>query len=137
MDALDSKAWNELVGQNMSREQAKQRAPEHSLSIVKGQYLSDLLAMRYPPKGGVYMRGIITAVASHSNRLIGFTGDMNQESTECSQLIQETVSVLDDSNLQLLLVSTQQVNLELCIKYSQNRCVAPSKFTPREKETDV
>jgi len=62
---------------------------------------------------------------------------MNQESTKCSQLIEETVSVLDDSNLQLLLVSTQQVSLEICIKYAQSVCVVPSKPTLEEKETDV
>jgi hypothetical protein len=60
MDALDSKAWNELVGQNMTREQAKQLAPEHALSIVKSRYLIELDAMRYPPKGSVYMRGRIS-----------------------------------------------------------------------------
>ena len=73
MDALDSKAWNELIGRNMSREEAKQRAPEQSLSIVKSQYMNELLDMRYPPKGGVYMRGMITALAIHSNMLTGFT----------------------------------------------------------------
>ena len=73
MDALDSKAWNELIGRNMSREEAKQRAPEQSLSIVKRQYMSELLAMRYPPKGGVYMRGMIIALAIHSNMLTGST----------------------------------------------------------------
>jgi GTP-binding protein EngB required for normal cell division len=73
MDALDSKAWNELVGQNMSREEAKQRAPEQSLSIVKSQYMSELLTMRYPPKGGVYMRGMFTTLAVHSNILTGST----------------------------------------------------------------
>ena len=73
MDALDSKAWNELVSRNMSREEAKQRAPEQSLSIVKSQYVRELLAMRYPPKGSVYMRGMITAFVVHSNMLTGFT----------------------------------------------------------------
>ena len=58
------------------------------------------------------------------------------ESTECSQLIEETVSVLDDSNLQLLLVSTQQVSIEICMKYAQ-RYVVPSKLMLGEKENDV
>ena len=63
MDALDSKAWNELVGQNMSRELARQRAPEHSLSIAKSLYCEELVPKRYPPRGGVYIRGTI---AHHS-----------------------------------------------------------------------
>jgi len=100
MDALDSKAWNELVGQNMSRELARQRAPEHSLSTAKSLYCEELVPKRYPPKGSVYIR------------------DMNRESTQCIELIQETVSVLGDSNLRLLLVSTQQVSMEICVTYA-------------------
>jgi hypothetical protein len=73
LDALDSKAWNELVGQNMSREEAKQQAPEQSLSIVKSQYMSELLTMQYPPKGSVYMRGMITALAIHPIMLTSST----------------------------------------------------------------
>jgi hypothetical protein len=69
MDALDSKAWNKLIVQNMSREEAKQQAPEHSLSIAK-DHLNQLLDMRYPPKGSVYMRGMVTALMIHSNTLI-------------------------------------------------------------------
>jgi GTP-binding protein EngB required for normal cell division len=63
MDALDSKAWNELVKQNMSRELAKQRAPERSLSTVKSLYCEELVPKRYPPKGSVYIRG---TTAHHS-----------------------------------------------------------------------
>jgi hypothetical protein len=62
---------------------------------------------------------------------------MNQGSAECSQLIEETASVLDDSNLELLLVSTQQVSMEICIKYAQSKCVAPSKAMPMDEGTDT
>ena len=62
---------------------------------------------------------------------------MNKESTECRELIEETVFVLDNSNLQLMLVSTQQVTIELCMKYSQSEYVVPSKVMQREKENDV
>jgi len=47
----------------MSRELAKQRAPEHSLSTAKNLYYEELVSKRYPPKGSVYMRGMI---AEHS-----------------------------------------------------------------------
>jgi hypothetical protein len=59
MDALDSKAWNELVKQNVARELAKQRAPERSLSIAKSLYCEELVPKQYPPKGSVYIRGMI------------------------------------------------------------------------------
>ena len=73
MDGLDSEAFNELLDQDVPRGQAKQQAPERLLSIVKGQYLSQLLAMRYPPKGNVYMRGKIATLATYSNTLTGST----------------------------------------------------------------
>ncbi|KIM72009.1 hypothetical protein PILCRDRAFT_804345 [Piloderma croceum F 1598] len=114
MDALDSKAWNELVKQNMSWELAKQRAPEHSLSTAKSLYCEELVPKRYPPKGSVYIR------------------DMNQENIQCVELIQETVSVLGDRNLQLLLVSTQQVSIEICVTYALKECVMPLDVANRK-----
>jgi hypothetical protein len=62
---------------------------------------------------------------------------MNRGNTECSQLIEETASVLDDSNLRLLLVSTQQVSIAICIKYAQSQCVVPSKAMPMDEGTDT
>ena len=70
---MDSEAFNQLLDQNVPRGQAKQQAPEQSLSIVKSQYLSQLLDMRYRPKGSVYMRGMIRAQSTHLNKLTGFT----------------------------------------------------------------
>ena len=49
--------------------------------------------------------------------------DMNQESTQCVELIQETVSVLGDSNLRLLLVSAQQISIEICVAHALKECV--------------
>jgi hypothetical protein len=53
--------------------------------------------------------------------------DMNRENTQCVELIQETVSVLGDSNLRLLLVSTQQVSIEISVTYALEECVRRSQ----------
>jgi hypothetical protein len=58
--------------------------------------------------------------------------DMNRESTQCVELIQETVSVLGDSNLRLLLVSTQQVSIEICVTYALKECVMPLDVANRK-----
>ncbi|KAG1721649.1 GTP-binding protein [Suillus lakei] len=42
--------------------------------------------------------------------------DMNKPSTNCDTLLERTTFALDDEELRLCLVSTQQSNLELCIK---------------------
>ncbi|KAG1826329.1 hypothetical protein EV424DRAFT_667888 [Suillus variegatus] len=42
--------------------------------------------------------------------------NMNQPNTDCNTLLESTTLALDDEELRLCLVSTQQSNLELCIK---------------------
>jgi hypothetical protein len=43
---------------------------------------------------------------------------MNKPETTCHELTKQTAAVLNDENLQLLFVSTQQNNLELCVEYA-------------------
>jgi hypothetical protein len=43
---------------------------------------------------------------------------MNKEENECPELSQKTLDILDDDVLVNLFVSTQQNNLDLCIKKS-------------------
>ncbi|KAJ7731085.1 hypothetical protein B0H16DRAFT_1733488 [Mycena metata] len=45
-------------------------------------------------------------------------GDMREPMTDCNELIEETVNALSDDALQMLLVSVQQNNLDLSIKYA-------------------
>jgi GTP-binding protein EngB required for normal cell division len=99
MDGLDILSEDELIEQNMSEAEAKDQAPEHSLSFAKSQY-AELIKMSHPPKGSVFMR------------------NMHQGNITCKELIQETIDVLDDSNLRVLLVSTQQVSIEICIEHA-------------------
>ena len=80
----------------------------------------------------VYSRYDRSPLARCSNMLTSHIRDMNRESTQCVELIQETVSVLGDSNLQLLLVSTQQVNIEICIIYALKECVMLLDVTNRK-----
>jgi hypothetical protein len=49
--------------------------------------------------------------------------DMHEEGQgrQCSQIIQLTTDNLGNQTLQLLLVSVQQVNLKLCVKYALGR----------------
>ena len=46
------------------------------------------------------------------------TPDMNMPDKDCHGLVEKTAAVLDDDNLQLLFVSSQQNSLELCITYA-------------------
>jgi hypothetical protein len=43
---------------------------------------------------------------------------MNIDETDCGLLLEYTTGALGDEALQMLLISTQQTNLELCITYA-------------------
>jgi hypothetical protein len=47
--------------------------------------------------------------------------DMDKDDADCGSLIERTAGTLDNEVLQQLFVSTQQTNLELCMKYVVER----------------
>ena len=48
---------------------------------------------------------------------------MNEEQADCSALIACTAEALGDEMLETLLVSAQQVNLEICVQFAVRRKV--------------
>ena len=48
---------------------------------------------------------------------------MNKQDADCTALINCTAEALDNDMLETLLVSTQQVNLEICVNYAVKRKV--------------
>ncbi|KAG2145457.1 uncharacterized protein EDB93DRAFT_1104707 [Suillus bovinus] len=50
--------------------------------------------------------------------------DMNKEGADCGPLIEHMAGTLDDEILTQLFVSTQQTNLELCMKYAVERTLS-------------
>ena len=44
--------------------------------------------------------------------------DMHENNADCRSLLEMTATALDEVALQLLLVSTQQTNLHLCIEWA-------------------
>jgi hypothetical protein len=43
--------------------------------------------------------------------------DMREAASDCSELIAKTANALNDHTLQMLLVSVQQNNIDLCVEY--------------------
>ncbi|KIJ27242.1 hypothetical protein M422DRAFT_191265 [Sphaerobolus stellatus SS14] len=106
MDALDTKEWKKIKEEmTLPLGDAMDQAQKNSLSIAQVIYSEQLCTIKHQPKGSVYMR------------------DMNKDNTECSELMQETVSVLDDRNLRCILVSTQQISIEFSINCALKECV--------------
>ena len=48
---------------------------------------------------------------------------MDKEQADCTALISTTAEALDDEMLETLLVSAQQVNLQICVEYAVRRKV--------------
>jgi hypothetical protein len=46
---------------------------------------------------------------------------MNIDETDCGPLLESTTGALGDEAMQMLLISTQQTNMELCITYAVKR----------------
>ncbi|KIJ25859.1 hypothetical protein M422DRAFT_273142 [Sphaerobolus stellatus SS14] len=120
MDALDTKEWMKIKKEmTLPLGDAMDQARKNSLSIAKRIYSEQLCTMKYQPKGSVYMR------------------DMNQDNTQCTDLLQETVSVLDDSNLRHILVSTQQISIEIRINYALKECVISNMHANGERNLSI
>jgi hypothetical protein len=110
-DALDDTAFDGLEKAGVSFADAKQQAPLRAVADFEEVHLGCLYERPYPP---VYLR------------------DMNMPDEDCNGLMEKTASVLDDNNLQLLFVSSQQNNLELCITFAvkQTLVVEMTKTDP-------
>jgi hypothetical protein len=46
------------------------------------------------------------------------TLEMEKDNANCERLLESTTSALSEESMQMLLISTQQTNMALCIKYA-------------------
>jgi hypothetical protein len=122
-DALDDKAYDDLEKGGASWEEAERQAPVRAVADFEKVHLGSLYGKRYPPKGHIYLRGMgtFTFMWIKSTQFDISSPDMNKPETNCRELTARTAAVLDNENLQLLFVSTQRNNLELCIEYAVTR----------------
>jgi len=58
-DALDDKAYDDLEKEGASWEEARRQAPVRAIADFEKVHLGSLYGRRYPPKGHIYLRGMI------------------------------------------------------------------------------
>ncbi|KAN0082520.1 hypothetical protein V8E55_008315, partial [Tylopilus felleus] len=112
-DALHAIAYGELRDQHIGLREAVALAPEHAKEIFKcNEYYSMLQVMKFLPgnKSSIVVEGI------------------NKEKADCSALLMCTAKALDNEVLEMLLVSAQQVNLNICVEYAVRRKVKVDMF---------
>ncbi|KAJ8581803.1 hypothetical protein M405DRAFT_831779 [Rhizopogon salebrosus TDB-379] len=112
-DALSAVALGELRKiPGLTRKDLFERTPKLVEEIfAKANIWGRLCGTRHPPKNYVRL------------------ANMNIDDTDCGLLLECTTGALGDEALQMLLMSTQQTNLELCITYavSEDECILMQK----------
>ncbi|KAG2130379.1 hypothetical protein DEU56DRAFT_468470 [Suillus clintonianus] len=108
-DALYDVAFAQLRKKGKSRIDAKKLSPKRAEeTFANGSQLKFLYHskdIRRPPKCHVCLP------------------DMDKDDADCGLLIERTAETLDSEVLQQLFVSTQQTNLELCVKWAVERAL--------------
>ncbi|KAF7973843.1 hypothetical protein HWV62_14132 [Athelia sp. TMB] len=104
-DAMDDKAFAELLKQGASDDEARVRAPNHAVAMFDQDIKHFLYETKYPPKGHVLLR------------------DMNDPYATCDQLIASTASAIDNEALKLLFLVIQNRNLALCMQTAVDELV--------------
>ncbi|KAJ8580653.1 hypothetical protein M405DRAFT_31699 [Rhizopogon salebrosus TDB-379] len=101
-DALSAVALGELRRTlGLTRKDILERTPERVEEIfADANVWGRLRETRHPPKNYVRL------------------AKMNMDETDCGPLLECTTGALGDEALQMLLISTQQTNLELCTTYA-------------------
>jgi len=103
-DALHTVAFGELREQGKGIQAAVAMAPRVAEQIFQdNNYYGMLQEKEFPPKNFVCI------------------GGMEKEEADCTALIECTAEALHDEVLETLLVSAQQVNLQICVQYAASR----------------
>ncbi|KAI0251343.1 hypothetical protein BJV78DRAFT_1126691 [Lactifluus subvellereus] len=100
-DGLVSTAYGELRDkERLSMKVAKNKKFERAEEKLKTNFVEPLKATASQPSAYVRL------------------DDMRMEDSNCDELVEKTVNVLDDDRLKLLFVSVQQNNIDICIQHA-------------------
>ncbi|KAJ7771177.1 hypothetical protein B0H14DRAFT_348680 [Mycena olivaceomarginata] len=98
-DALITEAFTQLRDEGFSRKEAKDSQIEQAQKMLNENVIQPLRAVREPPADFVRL------------------DDMRAPASNCYELIEKTANALSDDTLQLLFVSVQQNNIDLCMRH--------------------
>ncbi|KAK7026320.1 GTP-binding protein [Favolaschia claudopus] len=91
---------NLLTGGVISMIERRKRQNERAREMLETNFLGPLKSKQYPPAGYVQL------------------DNMLEKTSSCHELIETTANTIDDKALQLLFVSVQQNNVNVCIRYA-------------------
>ena len=112
MDALDKKAFNELVAEGVPFKQAREEVPSRANTIFERDYERPLQHVTHKPKCTVQLRGTLVFLRTPRIRSDNHHLDMDKPDRDCGDLIRGTAEALDGPSLQLLSLSVQRNSME-------------------------
>jgi hypothetical protein len=121
MDALDARAFNELMLDDVSYAKAKEQAPARGQDIFEKNYLQRLEEVKHKPRFVVQLRGMLLLVDDAATRSAIRYSDMHKEGTNCHALIVRTSQALNRNTLELFCLSILRNNMESRIKQVINQ----------------
>ncbi|KAF8816785.1 hypothetical protein BYT27DRAFT_7181244 [Phlegmacium glaucopus] len=110
-DSLDVAKIKQLMKEGNSRAEALQQAPQKAWTDFEQSTHQRFEEFKYPPKAYVVFR------------------KMHEPGADCKDLIEKTTAALSSEELQQLFLSTQQNNVEVCIRYGVKRLLNQTEST--------
>jgi hypothetical protein len=123
-DALDAIAFTNLEREGKTIEEAESEAPERAKKEFKKYELPQFMNLVYRPNGIVYLRSMCSFSFFWMPPICDmYDSDMHVDGQagQCSKIIELTTENLSDRTLKVLLISVQQANLKLKVKYALER----------------
>jgi hypothetical protein len=112
-DFLDFPKIKQLMKEGISRSNAIQQAPEKAWVDFENNIHQRFAEFKYPPKAYVVFQSKLWWLTF----IWLIISEMHEPGGNCDELMKKTVAALSSEELQQLFVSTQQNNLDLCVKY--------------------
>ncbi len=132
MDALDERAFNQLLNEGASFEEADSNAPSLAKDKFERSYLRPLTVedVKNKPAHIVQLRGMLFHVNSTGEPTQPFTThpDMDKEGANCDELIVRTSQALNGDTLRLFCLSILRNDIESRIKHVINRWATVATF---------
>jgi len=109
-----------LVTQVFTEEKGLQGSRKDATKLLNDKLERPLRKFKFPPKAHICLEGVVCKWHCQSMLREGteLQADDGNHQEQVKELIQKTVDSLDNLALKMLLVSVQQNNLELCIRYA-------------------
>ncbi len=97
-----------------------QKSHKEAIKLLDDKLKAPLCGFKSPPKAYIWLEGMVCKWLCQCMLKEGteLHDDSGNHQEQVKELIQQTADSLDNLALKMLLVSVQQNNLELCIRYA-------------------